>query len=886
MTNKNRRNNHSPVTTRWSVADSNITDHTTLGLVWLAFICLILPSLTASPLPSRPFDIPVFGAAGNDDKPDTRAIQAAIDAAAQNGGGTVEFPAGTWLSGTIYLKSHVRLNLAPGALLLGSPRVADYPLNRCVYPSYSDRYVGRALIWGEGLENIAITGDGTIDGQGHFFLEKQLPVGEETALTQFSRDSTRIPAGTGNLSRPFLIRLISCRNIRVENVTLQKSAKWLQHYLNCEFVTLRNLHIFNHGNVNNDLIDIDGCRNVVITGCFGDSDDDGITLKSTSAAATENVTISDCIIRTRTNAIKAGTESSGGFKDITITNCIFQPSDETGGFSGRVEGLAGIALESVDGGTLDRVTISNITMEDMAAPIYLRLGNRARKLTPEMATPPVGTFRNVNISNVVATRAGDTGCSILGIEGHFIENVTLSNIRIHFDGGGTRALADAEIPEKDAEYPESTRFGPLPAYGFYCRHVSGLTFRDVVLDFELPELRPSLVCNDVRNLKLFNFNGQISADVPQIRLQNTHDVFISGCQPSQSDIFLRLERACDAVTVMGNNFTQVQQPFSLDETVTISALHAINNLPDPTASAALFMQLAPGIQRDALGVVTMNSFAPNTEIRFTRNGAEPTPSSPKYSQPFEQIAAGEIRARIFQGNQASRCTRATFDQLPVIQPEIHPADVFFDSSVVVTLLCKTPGAKIHYTLEGSAPTETAPVYRLPLQIDRSTGMRVRAFKSKHRPSAEVPARFEAIPRQPGVLYRYFPGKWEKLPNLIYMQPAKIGVVSQFRLAGIETGESDFALLLIGFLTVPQSGKYTFFCGSNDGSQLTVDNTRLIDNDELHGFQELSGEIELAPGRHRVEVRYFQGGGAMQLKVSWQGPGFGKRELSAEDLRGE
>lgn len=824
-----------------------------------------------------------FGAVGDGKTLNTRAIQAAIDACAKSGGGTVEFPAGTWLSGTLYLKSHVNLNLNAGARLLGSTRVADYPLNHCKYPSWSDRYVGRALLWGEGLENVSITGRGTIDGQGHYFAENRVTANEYAELVKFYDDTTRYSPGPGEINRPYMLRLIGCRKILIENVTMQKSGMWLQHFLNCEFLTIRNVHIFNHGSRNNDMIDIDGCRNVVITGCYGDTDDDGITLKSTGTAPTENVTISDCIIRSRTNAIKAGTESSGGFKDITITNCIIQPSEVPDGFSGRNEGLAGIALEIVDGGTLDRVTISNITIEDMAAPLYLRLGNRARKFKPGLPTPPVGTFRNVRISNLIATRAGDTGCSILGIIGHPIENVSLSNVRIHFDGGGTRAHATAEIPEKDAEYPESTRFGPLPAYGFFCRHVTGLTFRDVILDFDAPELRPALVCNDVADLKLFNFNAEVAPNTPPVRLQTSREVFISDCRPVATDMFLRLELHCEKISVIGNDFSQVPQPFSLDETVQMSAIDAIGNLPEPRAKQVLFTQLVPLVRRDELGIVTMKSFTPDSEIRFTRDGTIPTHSSDKYSQPFEQISAVQIRARVFQGNLASRTAVVDFAQLPVIQPVITPADAFISPPVAVTVQCATPGAKIHYTLDGNPPGKAAPGYRRPLQINQSTELRVQAFKANHRPSREAQAKFRAVKRKPGVQYWYFSGKWDKLPNFINLEPVQRGVVSHFGLAEIETAKEHFALLMLGFVKVSQAGKYTFFCGSNDGSQLSVNNQILIENDELHGFRERSAAIVLTPGTHLVEVRYFQGGGTMRLTVSWQGPDFEKRELAAQDF---
>ncbi|MEN8229419.1 MAG: glycoside hydrolase family 28 protein [Bacteroidota bacterium] len=475
-------------------------------------VLILLSAAIISPVLSGPgsfYNVVEFGAKGDGETLSTHAIQAAVDECSKNGGGEVHFPPGSYLSGTIYLKDYVKLNLSPGAILLGSDQVEDFPLNNCDFPSYSDRYVVRALIWGEGLKGIGITGHGTIDGQGAAFRDNQPDESQWEKLVALYDDSTRYRPQARYINRPYIIRLISCHDVLVEDIHLRNSPMWMQHYLNCDFVTIQNISVYNHGSYNNDMIDIDCCRNVVISNCFGDSDDDGITLKSTAGLPTENVTISNCIVSSFCNAIKMGTESNGGFKNITITNCVVRPSSESDVIYGRREGLAGIALEIVDGGVLDGVTISNIAISGTTAPIFMRLGNRARKSRPNSATPPAGTFRNVLISNIVASGAGTTGCSITGIPGHLIENVTLSNIKINFLGGGTKQPVNREVPEHEEKYPESTMFGDLPAYGFFCRHVNNLTFRDIDLNCTKPENRPALICDDVHDLKLFNFNPQV-----------------------------------------------------------------------------------------------------------------------------------------------------------------------------------------------------------------------------------------------------------------------------------------------------------------------------------------------------------------------------------------
>ncbi len=496
-----------------------------------------------------------FGAVGDGKTKDTAAIQKAIDAANKAGGGTVYFPRGRYLSGTVYLKSRVRLHIDSAATLLGSTDLADHPVNRCAFRSYTDRYVCRALLWAEGVRDIAITGLGVIDGQGAAY--KGLPW----------------------LKRPYVIRFISCKNVLVEGVTLRNSPMWMQHYLDCDFVTVRGISVYNHCNANNDMIDIDCCRDVIITDCFADTDDDALTFKSTADRPTENVTVSNCLLSSHCNAIKCGTESSGGFKNITITNCAIRPSRASKKIYGRKNGLAGIALEIVDGGTLDRVTISNITMTGRSAPIFLRLGNRGRVFKEGMPKPDIGTLRNVILSNIVATGAGHTGCSITGLPGHPIENVTLSNIKITFAGGGTRQDADRAVPELPHKYPESTMFGVLPAYGFYCRHVRGLVFRDIDLGFTKPDHRPALVCVDVEGLSVDRCNAQAVSDAPAlIALHNVRSALVRGCRPpAAATVFLRLCGNSKQVSVLSNDLCRVKTPFAFDNATPPTSLYAAGN---------------------------------------------------------------------------------------------------------------------------------------------------------------------------------------------------------------------------------------------------------------------------------------------------------------------
>ena len=545
------------------------------GLLVEAVLAVIL---VAGPAAAQDrYDVGRFGAVGDGETVCTKAIQSAIDACAAAGGGTVHFPAGTYLTGTIYLKSHVRLEVEAGATLLGSTDIEDYPVNICSYPSRSDRYTVRALIWGEGLEHIGLSGHGVIDGQGPAFKDNRAAPEEGAKISAPLVDSGRYPLNEVFVNRPFLIRLVSCRHITVENLHLRRSAMWMQHYLDCDFLTIRGLNVFNHGCRNNDMLDIDCCRNVVVSDCVGDTDDDGLTIKSTGDRPTEFVTITNCILRSRCNALKAGTESSGGFRDIAISNCVIQKSTEPEGLNGRAEGLAGIALEIVDGGSLERVSISNIVIQGTTAPIFMRLGDRARPGMPSRPKPRVGTFRNVSLSQVTATGAGAMGCAIAGLPGHPIENINLSDIRIEFVGGGAAEHSLAGVPEPANGYPECTMFGTLPAYGFFCRNVDGLRMRDVEVSCAEADARPALACDAVRRLRLDGFRGETGAEAPaQVVLRNVQEAFITGSVADAAP-FLKLEGESAGIVVMGNDLSFSAAPFYAEPPSDAATMVEVNN---------------------------------------------------------------------------------------------------------------------------------------------------------------------------------------------------------------------------------------------------------------------------------------------------------------------
>lgn len=436
------------------------------------------------------FYVNSFGAIADGKTINTKAIQSAIDACAKAGGGKVILTAGKYLSGTIVLKSNVELHLTQNSILLGSTRHEDYPIQPLPkYRSHKDQLGGfHALIYAEGVENIAITGRGTIDGQGKLQMPRPNPV-----------------AGDIN-GRPRNILLISSKDILIDGIHLRNSGVWNQHYLNCEDVLINNISVYNHSNRNNDGIDIDGCRRVVLSNSIIDSDDDGITLKSTGTAACEDIVITNCVVSSFCNAIKAGTESSGGFKNISISNCVVKPSKskEEPFFNTPKIGITGLSLMIVDGGTMEGITVSNLTIHGTMAPIYIRLGNRARRYTAGIPEPKVGKVQNISIDNVVAYGAGSWGSSITGLPGYPVKNISLSNIQLFTSGGITEGDFNTVVTEDAKGYPQPSVWENLPSYGLFIRHAKGVSVNNLMLGTTEPDVRVPIIVEDVVNLQIGN----------------------------------------------------------------------------------------------------------------------------------------------------------------------------------------------------------------------------------------------------------------------------------------------------------------------------------------------------------------------------------------------
>ena len=428
------------------------------------------------------FDVRRFGAKGDGRGRDTAAIQRAVDAAGRSGG-TVVLPPGEYVSGTIRLRSDMVLRLAAGATLIASPDDDDFdPYERLPYESFADRETtdfAFALLRGHGLRHVAIVGPGRIDG---------------------NRVSRRGP-------KP--IALKRCRDVVVRDLTIENAPNYNVSLLGCDDVEIVGVTIRNGYS---DGIDPDCCRNVRIAGCRIESRDDAIVAKTSLALgvrrSTENVIVTDCALVNVRNALKLGTESSGDFKNIVFRDCTISARPEWWKPYPRdwkPFPSAGVSLTAVDGGSIDGVVVSNITMTGVRAPLFVRLGRRGWG----QDVPSAGVLKNVRISNIVATGALWPS-SIIGIPGYRVSDLELADVHISGEGGGNVEMARRDVPERDSVYPDATRFRHLPAYGLYCRHVARLRTDRIALIVDEPDARPAVVLDNMLESDL----GTLTASAP------------------------------------------------------------------------------------------------------------------------------------------------------------------------------------------------------------------------------------------------------------------------------------------------------------------------------------------------------------------------------------
>lgn len=463
-----------------------------------------------------------FGAKGDGKNLDSRAINAAIEAAVAEGGGQVLLPAGTFLCGSIRMKSNIELHLSAGCTILAAPaelNAYDESESFGGFPEYQDgghTYFHNSLIWADGEKNVSITGPGMIDGEG---------------LTR--KDTERAgnllggSIGTGDKA----IALKKCRSVTLRDFTVFRGGHFAIIMTGCDLSTLDNLII----DTNRDGIDIDCCKYMTITNCkVNTPHDDAIVLKSSYAlkqpVLCEHIAVSNCNITGYKcgslldgtyepekvgwvcGRFKLGTESNGGYRNISLSNCTFMYS-------------SGLAFEEVDQGIMENIVVSNITMSHVHHyPIYITTGCRNRG--PKEVTRK-SSARDIQISNIVADDC-DSLCSIIitGMPDEPIRNVWLNNIRLQFRGGGAKDLVNKNYREQGTNYPEPKFAGETPAYGLYARHVVGLHANDLTFSYSRPEFRPAVVLDDVQNSSLQDINAPTEIGVDKIILFNCQNIDI------------------------------------------------------------------------------------------------------------------------------------------------------------------------------------------------------------------------------------------------------------------------------------------------------------------------------------------------------------------------
>jgi polygalacturonase len=496
-------------------------------------------AMAASPAPAdATFDVKQYGAVGDGTTMNTAALQKAIDAAAAAGGGTVVFPAGRYLSGSVDLKSHVTLRLEENATLLGSPHRSDY------------RKVNfHGLVLADQQQDIGICGKGTIDGQGAAL----------SADTQrLAQQGTLADAKEGQ--RPVIINFRNCTNVTVRDITLRDSACWVEDYKNCQHLTIEHITVHSLVAYNNDGVDVDGCVHAVVRGCDFDSEDDAICLKSEDQSC-DDVLVENCRLRSSCNGLKFGTASRGGFKNIVCRNLDIYDTY-----------ISAIALEIVDGGEMTNVRISDITITNCINPLFVRLGHRN-------VHGDIGTLHGIVLSNITAqipNRPADSftkfpgvpgsahhhrltllTAAIIGLPDHPVRDFILQDIHIVYGGIGKTARPGtpdldnlANVPERTKDYPEISSFGTLPAWGFYCRHAEGIHFTNVTVSVESTDYRPALLCDDAGAISLDGFHVLSAGAEPVIVLKDVAGATIrnSPAPPGTTNFLQNLGTTRDATT--------------------------------------------------------------------------------------------------------------------------------------------------------------------------------------------------------------------------------------------------------------------------------------------------------------------------------------------------
>jgi polygalacturonase len=476
----------------------------------LLFFLLLTVSCVVFSQNNSFYNISDYGAIGDFTTNNTKIIQSTIDLCSKAGGGTVIVPPGTYMSGALFLKNNVILNLVPGSELRAIPDLNAFPIKMPGTPSNFNIFFRRAFIFAENVNNIGITGQGIINGQGH--------------ANAFKQTTWKVPDRYQN--RPGLIRFVNCKNIRIENVKLINSAFWTLHFMASSDIVVHGISLISRtANFNNDGIDIDGCENVRISDCYINSLDDAISIKGTGNNPTKRIMINNCLLSSHCNAVRVGAENFAGFEDIHFSNChIFNSSN-------------GITFQNIDGFKMKRISFKGIAMYEVGIPIYVITGRKIYPIgVPEEEYPcqpgkypasiedlmfdnisgnNIGYYQGVGTGGDTVTRIYRDAIILSGHKDAPLVRCSMNNINFHFNGGGSLDDNNVILPEVN-NLPNPT-FESTPAYGIITRNTNNLKMTNINLSYEEEDKRSAIIVENGMNTMLKNISIQSDGTLPGIK---------------------------------------------------------------------------------------------------------------------------------------------------------------------------------------------------------------------------------------------------------------------------------------------------------------------------------------------------------------------------------
>ena len=490
------------------------------GITVLSLYLLMFNSAVRATGTSPFFNVADFGAVGDGTTLSTKAIQKAVDGCSAAGGGTVYIPAGRYLSGAIFLQNNVTLNISEGATLLASKNFEHFPPFKPSWRIKSDDTRVSSLITGHDVENIAVTGRGTLDGNGRVWWDA------------FNKDKNRkdSQARILNYGRPRVINLYRCRDIKIEGVKIINSPSWTVHLVGCDNLVVDGISIINpEEGPNTDGINPESCRNVRISNCFIDTGDDCITLKSgedeegrLKARPTENVTITNCVMYKGHGAVVIGSEMSGCVRNVVASNIVCVGTDR----AVRIKSTRG------RGGVVENIRYNNFIVENVREPIYIT--SFYTKTDPEPVSERTPIFRDIAIS-------------------HFTIKNSPYTARIY------------GLPEMPIQRLRITDVSASTEVGFICDSVEGLELNNVEVNagkgspFEISN------CKDIELRGIKSTKPQ--SDKPVVMMENVRDAFLQECRAYPgTGTFLELAgKNSGNILLMANDLSSAKNHFTLKD---------------------------------------------------------------------------------------------------------------------------------------------------------------------------------------------------------------------------------------------------------------------------------------------------------------------------------